>query len=156
MWQSDLHLEILDISGRQPLISMSVPPRVQQFALRASSGDADADGHRFFVYRPRGKCEYLAAELRESRVSRDVKKSKKDNELSSTTVQLGVWNGFWKTGFTRFLEPNYSENRIWCSKNAGLGFENTKLTHFWPYSPYSEIRFYLNQLFVTPLPATKD
>ena len=35
-----------------------------------------------------------------------------------------------------------------------MSFENTKISHFWPYSPYFEIRFCLNQLFVTSLQVT--
>lgn len=70
-----------------------------------------------------------------------------------TSPQVWVGYGFWKTGFTRFFEPNYSENRIWCSKSAVLRFENMKTAHFLPYSPYSKMRFCLNQLFVTSLSA---
>ena len=66
-------------------------------------------------------------------------------------VALGVGYGFWKTGFTRFLEPYYSKNRFWWPKSAGLRFENTKTAHFLPYLPYSEIRISLNPLFVTSL-----
>ena len=50
--------------------------------------------------------------------------------------QLGMEYGFWKTGFTRLLEPDNAKNRFWSPKNTVLRFENTKTAHLGPKSRY--------------------
>ena len=49
--------------------------------------------------------------------------------------------GFWKTGFTRFLEPDYSQNRFQCPKRAVFCFENTKTAHFGPKADIQKFGF---------------
>ena len=66
-------------------------------------------------------------------------------------LHVGMECDFWKTGFTRYLEPDNAKNWLLILTNAILRFKNTKTAHLGPKSRYSEIRFSQNPIFAPSL-----
>ena len=75
--------------------------------------------------------------------------------LSPTGTQLSAVIRFLKNRIYPVFRAKLFRKSDLMLKKCRLRFENTKIAHFWPYSPYSEIRFCLNQLFVTSLLVTR-